>query len=265
MLKNTFLKTIFEKRFSTLFWAIAITGFSVMILSLFPIFRDTFGEALKNVPDGLQKLMGEASSYQTVEGYIDTILFSRIVFLTLIMGIVMATGLMSGEESDGRLQTLLAQPVSRTKVYWQKFAAMGVVLLLAMMGLVVGVIVGTLRVGELGSINFTRFFSAILAIWLLTMVFSSLAFWIGGALGRKGIAGLVAGFLAFSLYLINSLAGTATSLQTINNFSPFKYFNTPGILQYGVNGNHLIILATSAMLLAFFGWIFFRRRDVYQR
>ena len=265
MLKSIFGKTLFEKRISTLFWAVAIAGFSVMILSLFPTFRDTFGEALQTVPEGLRKLMGEANSYRTIEGYSDTILFSRIVFLTLIMGIVMATGLMSGEESDGRLQTLLAQPVSRSQVYWQKFLAMGTVILIALVGMLVGTIIGTLIIGELGNINFGRLLAALGMIWLVTMVFASLAFCIGGISGRKGIAGILTGFLAFALFLINSLATTATVLRAINNFSPFKYYNDPGILQHGVSLSNILILLASIIFLSVLGWLVFIRRDVYQK
>ncbi len=265
MLRNVFSKSIFERRFSTLFWAIAIAGFSIMIISLFPTFRDTFGEALQNVPEGLRKLMGEANSYRTISGYLDTILLTRIIFLTLIMGIVMGTSLLSGEENDGRLQTLLTQPISRTTVYWQKYAAMGVVILLALAGMLAGGVVGGLLIGELGNLDIGRLLLAAVMVWLLTMVFSSLAFTIGGLTGMKSISGVATGFLAFALYLINSLAGTATVLENINTFSPFKYFNSPGILEQGIQADQILILAGASILLAVIGWVGFLRRDVYQK
>jgi putative exporter of polyketide antibiotics len=96
-------------------------------------------------------------------------------------------------------------------------------------------------------------------------VFASLSFCIGGLLGRKGIAGIVAGFLAFTLFLINSLATTATVLKNINNFSPFKYYNDPGILQHGVDGGSILVLSSAIVFLAILGWVGFIRRDVYQK
>lgn len=263
MLKSVFGKTIFERRLQILLWIGAITGFSVLILALFPTFRDTFGEALQNVPENLRNLMGDANAYRTIEGYLDTVLFSRIVFLALILGIVAANGLLSAEENDGRLQTLLAQPVSRTIIYWQKFLGLCVFTLLALVGMILGTILGTLIIGEIGNVDYARLLSGVLMVWLLTMTFASLAYSIGGI--RKGLGGLLAGFLAFTLFLIDSLAETATVLKAINNFSPFKYFNDPGVMQYGINWTHALILAVSIVVLALIGWIFFARRDVYQR
>lgn len=265
MLKNIFSKTLYERRIQVLIWIIAITGFSVLILSLFPTFRDTFGEALQNVPENMRNLMGDASSYRTIEGYMDTVLFSRIVFLALILGIVAANGLLGSEESDGRLQTLLAQPVSRSQVYWQKFLALCVFVLLALAGMVTGSTIGTLVIGEIGNVDYLRLFSGVLMVWLITMTFASLAYCVGGIFGRKGLGGLVAGFLAFTLFLIDSLAETATALKAINNFSPFKYFNDPGIMQYGMTWSHAVILAIATVVLAVIGWVLFVRRDVYQK
>lgn len=263
MLKSIFAKTLFERRIQILIWIAAITGLSVMILSLFPTFRDTFGEALQNVPDNMRNLLGDASSYSTIEGYMDTVLFSRIVFLTLILGIVAANGLLSAEEGDGRLQTLLAQPVSRSQVYWQKYLGLGVFALLALAGMVLGTTIGTLVIGEIGNVNYLHLASGVLMVWLLTMTFASFAFAVGGI--KRGLGGLLAGFLAFTLFLIDSLAETATVLKSINNFSPFKYFNHPGVMQHGIDWSHALILAVACIILALIGWIFFTRRDVYQR
>ncbi|MFZ1324288.1 MAG: ABC transporter permease subunit [Candidatus Saccharimonadales bacterium] len=263
MLRNIFQKTLFERRSQAVIWIISITGFSILILSLFPTFRDTFGEALQNVPEDLRNLMGDASAYRTIEGYIDTVLFSRIVFLALILGIVAANGLLSAEEGDGRLQTLLAQPVSRNSVYWQKYLGLSIFILTALIGMVFGTVLGTLVIGEISNVDYPRLLSGVLMVWLLTMTFASLAFCIGGL--RKGPSGLITGLLAFTLFLIDSLAGTATALKSINNFSPFKYFNDPGIMQFGINWRHAALLAAGSIVLAIIGWAVFVRRDVYPR
>lgn len=265
MLNNIFSKTVYEKRWSTLIWVLSIAAFCLLVVVLFPTFRDSFGEALKDTPDSLKSLLGEATDYQTINGYIDIQVVNQMVFLTLIMGIMWGTGLLSGEESSGTLQTLLVQPVSRSKVYLHKFLALSVLILIGILGVFLGTVMGALIIGEAGNIYLLRLVQATLMTWLVTLVFAALAFCIGGVTGRKGLSGIVAGFFAFALYMITALAGTATVLRSINNLSPFKYFNTPSIMKNGLDTGNVFVLIGIILLLVAVGWFFFNRRDVYQK
>lgn len=265
MLNTIFHKTLFEKRWSTLIWLIAIILFCLLVVTLFPTFRESFGEALKDTPESLKSLLGEATDYQNINGYTDIQVVNQMVFLTLIMGIILGTGLIGGEESDGRLQTLLAQPVSRTTVYWHKFAAMSLIILAATLGIFIGTVLGAMLIGELNNLELVRLFQATVMTWLVTLVFGALAFVIGAITGSKGLSGIVAGFLAFVLFMVTTLAGTASALRSINNISPFKYFNTPSIMKHGLDTGNLLVLVGIILLLAVLGWYWFIRRDVYQK
>jgi ABC-2 type transport system permease protein len=265
MLRNILTKTLFEKRWSTLIWLFAIAVFCLLIVVLFPTFKDSFGEALKDTPDSLKTLLGEATDYQNINGYIDIQVVNQMVFLTLIMGVLLGTSLMSGEENSGTLQTLLAQPVSRSRIYWQKFLALSILVFVANAGILAGTLIGALLIGEFGNLYLIRTLLASLMIWLVTLVFSTLAFAVGGITGKKGLSGIVSGFLAFTLYMITSLSGTAEVLRTINNASPFKYFNTPSVMKSGLDIGNLFILTGIIAMLAAIGWYFFTRRDVYQK
>lgn len=265
MFKSVFLKTIYDKRWSTLIWGLAFLLFCLFIVVLFPTFKESFGEALKDVPEGLKSMLGEASDYQHITGFIDIQVVNQMVFMTLIMGIILGASLLGGEESDGRLQVLLAQPVSRRKVYWQKFIALALLLLAASFGIFLGVILGALPIGELGNVAVARVLLATFMTWLVTLVFASLAFCIGAITGRRGTAGIIAGTLAFATFMVTTLAGTATVLEKINYLSPFRYFNTPSVIKNGLDGSNVVILALIVLVLTLAGWIIFRRRDIYQR
>ncbi len=265
MLKDVFQKTIFDKRWSTIIWAIAIALSCLLVVVLFPTFRDSFGEALKDTPESLKSLLGEASDYQNINGFIDIQVINQMVFLTLIMSIIMGTGLISGEESSGSLQTLLAQPVSRTRIYLSKLAAMSVLLLVATAGVFIGTYVGALMIGETTNLNETRLLQASFMTWLITLLFGVMAFVVGAVTGKKGMAGIVAGFFAFVTFMITTLAGTAEVLKTINYISPFRYFNTPSVMKTGLDTGNIIVLAGVTLLMAAIGWYVFTRRDVYQK
>jgi ABC-2 type transport system permease protein len=235
---------------------------TIMIVSLFPTFRDSFGESLKNVPDSLKSILGEASDYQRLEGYLELQVLMQMVFFTIIYAVILCTGLIAGEENQGTLQTLLTAPVNRTKVFFQKLAASAVILWVVTFAMYFAIWLGAVMINE--PINLGRLFEATFAMWVLTLTFGALGYSLGAATGRRGLAGGLAGSYAFATYLITSLAGTVTALKGLNNISPFKYFNNTRVMFNGLQWDNILIMLVASLLFILIGWVIFRRRDVYQ-
>lgn len=266
MLKTILGKTLYEKRVSTLIWTITFFAFVVLIVIFFPTLKDSFGQALKDVPESLQGLLGNASDYQNINGYIDIQVVGQMVFLTLILGIITGTSLLAGEENSGSLHTLLAQPVSRARVYIEKFIALAIILAVTcVIGTFVGIIVGALPVGEYNNVDLGRSLQASCMIWLLTLAFGTLAYAIGAITGKRSVAGIVAGFYAFGGYMITTLASTASALDKLNTFSPFHYFNQPSVMKHGIDMGNVAVLVIGIVVLFVAGLVIFKRRNIYQR
>ncbi len=263
MLKNIFLKTLYEKRWTMFSWGLAIALMVIVTMALFPTLRDTFGESLKNVPEAARSFIGDAATYQTIEGFVDLQIFAQYIFFTIIMGIIVGTGLIAGEENDGTLQTLLSMPVSRTKVYFQKLLACATIVGVVCFVLYLSVLLGALMVGE--SMPLGSSFVACIMLWLVTLVFTFFGYCLGAAVSRRGISGAVAGMLAFVTYLISALAPNVKVLTIPNYFSPFKYFNNPSIMRSGLEVRDLAIILAINGVLIFIGYIVFVKRDVFQR
>lgn len=263
MFKNIFIKSIYIKRWGLMTWCIGLIAVVVFTMIFYPTLSKSFSQALTNVPDSLKSFVGDANAYKTIEGYTDVQIYSQYVFMTFIYGIVLFTGFIAGEENEGTLQTLLAQPVKRSRVYLEEFFAGVFLLLVICISITVGVIIGAALVHE--NINFGHLLISTLALWLITVVFSVLGFVIGAITGKRGLAGGLAGGLAFLGLLISSLADSVKALKVADKFSPFHYFNKPGILQFGPNWTHLFILLMISILLAAIGYFYFIKRDIYQR
>lgn len=263
MLRSIFAKTLFEKRWGLLWWSLAMFAFTLLIVLLFPTFRDSFGQALQNVPESMKAILGEASDYQRIEGFMELQVFMQMIFLTFIYGIILFSGLIAGEENDGTLQSLLVQPVSRSKVYFQKLAAGAVLLWAVSLALFIGCLVGAALIGE--PVSVLRLLQATFMQWLVSMVLSLVAYALGAMMGRRGISGALAGVYAFVSYMIFSLASTATFLKAANNLSPFRYYTDPRILENGLSGQNVAVLLVACIVLVSVGWLRFRKRDVYQR
>ena len=263
MFKNIFLKSVYERRWAMLWWGLGMFATTLLIVLLFPTFSEAFGQSLKDVPDSLKQIIGNAADYQQIEGFLQLQVFMQMIFLTIIYGVILCSGLIAGEEGQGTLQALLSQPVSRSKVYWHKLAASAVVLWVVNSMLFVGVVAGCLIIGE--SANFGRVFLSTAMMWLVSMVFSLFAYTLGAATGRRGFAGAIAGVYIFVAYLVSSLVSSVEWLKYINYASPLKYFGEPRIMDSGLDAGNVAILVIACGVLSVVGWIMFTKRDVYAR
>src|SRR3990167_9610802 len=190
MLRSIFAKTLYEKRWAMLWWSLAMVVTTVLIVVLFPTFKDSFGQSLQNVPESMKSILGEAADYQKIEGFIELQVLMQMVFFTIIYAVILGTGLIAGEENQGTLETLLTNPVNRTRVYFEKFAASAVILAVVSFSMFFAIWLGAEMIGE--SINLWRLFQATFMMWLLTMVFDVLGFALGAITGRRGVSGGVA-------------------------------------------------------------------------
>lgn len=263
MLSGIFLKTMYERRWAMVWWGLAMFVTTLLIVALFPTFSEAFGQSLKDVPDSLKQVLGNASDYQHIEGFLQLQVFMQMIFLTIIYGIILCTGLIAGEEGQGTLQTLLSHPVSRTKVYFHKVAAAAVVLWIVNFAMFVAIVIGCLLIDE--SPDYWRVFLATNAQWLVSMVFALFGYALGAATGRRGVSGALAGIYVFVAYLVSSLVATVDWMKYINYFSPIKYFSEPRIMDAGLQLDNAAVLIGACLALVVIGWIVFTKRDIYSR
>lgn len=260
MLRNIFLKTIYEKRWSTLGWSIGIIALTMMTTLFFPTFKKAFGESLNEIPESMKAFIGDASTYQTLGGYVDVQVIAQMVFLTIIMAVILGSGLIAGDEGSGTLQSLLAQPVKRSRVFIQKYGAMAVLTLIATSLVFIAVLASGLLINE--SMDWWRMAQATFGMWLITLVFGIAAFALGAITGKRALAGSLAGMVAFVSYIITSLATTVTALKIPNTLSPFYYFNTPSIIKYGIDWGNVVVLVSIIVVLNVVSYIVFNKRDI---
>jgi ABC-2 type transport system permease protein len=263
MFKNIFVKTLYEKRWGILGWSVAMFAMTIFIVVLYPMFQDSFGAQLDQVPESMRAILGEAADYQKLSGFLELQVFAQMVFLTFIYGIIVSVALLAGEEYKGTLQTLLVQPISRTKIYWQKFLAVAVILAIVSFALFLAVVIGALIIHE--PLSYWATFQATCMQWLLSIALSALAFAVGGATGSRAIAGTIAGVYTFGAYTVSALADSVESLQAINNVSLFKYIIGTKILENGIIFSNLWPIALFTLTALIAGWYIFVKRSIYQQ
>jgi ABC-2 type transport system permease protein len=264
-MKSILSKTLHEKRWMLLFWTLGVAAMAMLTLSFYSTFRDgSFDEVLKNLPKTVQGLAGNLASNKTIPGFVSQQVFAlRIPLLTLVMGIMLFTGLLAGDEGEGTLQTLLTQPVTRTKVFLEKYAAGLIISFIICLGSAIGITIALLILGE--RLGFWPLIQSVIGVWLLTLVFGTIGYAVGAITGKRSVASGIASLFAFGTYLITSLAPNVSSLGTIQKISPFYYYNNPPTAVSGLDASNVAVMLITILMLLTASIIVFNRRDIYQR
>ncbi|HSX43927.1 MAG TPA: ABC transporter permease subunit, partial [Candidatus Saccharimonadales bacterium] len=139
--RSIFAKTLYQRRKFILLWFLGLAAMTTLTLSFFPAFKNgELGKTFSNLSPALQKVVGNTDSFRTVGGYIGQQIFSlRIPLLATVLSIILFNGLTAGEERRGLLQTQLSLPLRRASILLQKLLAGIVIMVLASIGVFVGI------------------------------------------------------------------------------------------------------------------------------
>lgn len=262
MRKSVYSKTLYGLRWQTLGWSLGIMFIVFITVSLFDSFTQTgFEEVVSSLPEQLRGLIGSADNYKSVAGYLAQQIFGlKVVMFLVIMSVLLHIFTSASEEDSGRLQTLLTLPVTRTKVYFQKWFAV-----LTVIAIVIACLVASLYAG-LAVINKTadaqRIFESAANLWLACAAMGMVGYSIAMLTGKKALSIAIASGYALFCIIFSSLAPAVKELQDIDKLSLLHYYNNPQIMQNGLDGGHMAILGFILIVLALVGWFGFTRRSI---
>jgi ABC-2 type transport system permease protein len=262
MFKSILAKTLYEKRWMMLAWGLGMIITAAITMALYPSFSQLGADEFVNsVPDSLKSLIGSVESFKSIPGYVAQQIYGpQIPIMTIVLAVVLYIGIGVGEEDRGILQTLMAQPITRTSLYLQKFYAGAVVLTIVSVTVAIGVLGGVVALGE--SISIVRLLQATIMLSLLNVAYGVVAYAIGMGTGKKALAIGVSSAYAFLSFFISSLAPSVKALQPFEKLSVFYYYNAPQPVVAGLDwSNVLVILGFIAVLLGA-GLLGFLRRDI---
>jgi len=262
MLRNPFTKWLWDSRRSLLGWALAIAGVGALYAAFWPtVNTPEMQQAMRSYP---QEVL-EAFNYNdlaTAAGYVGSSVYGLLLpLLVAVFAIAHGTRAVAGEEDAGTLDLLLAYPVSRVRAAVQRFAAIGVELLLigAVLWLAMLAIAGP---AQLDGISAADFAAATLQMALFGACIGAVAFAVGAATGRKGLAFGVGAGVAVLGYLANGVFPQLRGLEWTRSVSPWHWNVGGEPLKNGLQvGDSLLLLGTTAVLVALGTWRF-TRRDV---
>jgi len=262
---SVLLKTLRDSRRALAWWSLGLCGLVSMIVAVFPSVRGNAGlnKLVQDYPEALKAFIafGGSVDYTSAAGYLGSELFSFMVPLLLLVAAIGAGArAIAGEEEQGTLDLLLANPISRRRLVLEKLGAL--VVEVAFLGVVlwIALAIGTRLAGmEIGWANLA---AASLDAALLALVFGVLALLVGSAVSRRGLALAVSAAAAVAAYLVNALAAIVGALEPVQKLSPFYHYVAGDPLRHGLAFDHTAVLALVAAALAVATPLAFGRRDL---
>jgi ABC-2 type transport system permease protein len=240
-------------------WAAALAAITFFYMSFWPTMGQTMVEAIEGMPQGLMAAMGY-DRIGTAAGYLEAVVYGLLgPVLLLVHGIALGGRLIAGQEEDGTLELDFAAPLSRARVYWGRLAAAW----LLVTGLVAAITLAVLVSNPTFDLDVSpaNVAAAGIGLWLLVGGFVTVAFAVGAATGRRGLAVGAVAALAVITYVFRGVANAA-GIDVYANFSPLAWFLRPDPLANGLDLASTLQLAAITLVAAPVGLWRFRRRDL---
>jgi ABC-2 type transport system permease protein len=261
------VRLVQDRRWATLGWALGLVGLTLFTVALYPSIKGqpSFDELLSDLPEAFRSAIGYQPSVplSSPAGYLQARLFSTLApLLAMVFGIGAGARAIGGSEEAGTLELLLANPVTRSRVLLERYLA-GFGLLAGLVAvLAVSLLILAPPFGALEGVPTENVVGACVAVFTLGLLHGSLAFAIGAAVGRRGVAVAVATAVAVAGYLVETVLAAAGDLGIVRQLSPWHWYLEHNMLAEGATLAAVALpLAITAVLLAA-SWVMFQRRDL---
>jgi ABC-2 type transport system permease protein len=254
-----------RRRWSTMWWTIAIVGLIALTLLFYPSIRDQSAEldkSLGNLSPEVVNLFSDTGDFFSPVGYLSSQIFYMLFPLLLsFLAVSLGSSLIAREEQSGTLELLLARPLSRAKLVIAK-ATSGLLILgtVAAIGIIVCVLLAKL-VGmdvSLGGIAVTGITAFLFAALLGSIAFALTAM---GRYGR-GMSIGVAALVGFASYIATSFESPLTWMKHVSRLLPFHYYHPAEMLGGNLNWHTAVGYLVIVLILGCLAIIGFRRRDI---
>ncbi len=259
MLASVFTKSARD----ALLWTVAAMAVLIVMAGVaMPMYAE-FGEGylglMEEMPQWLRVVYGE--SMGSVAGLVGMAMFTLVSPLVLLVyAIAMGTGAAVGEEEDGTLALLLANPISRGRVLLAKAA----VAIVGILVIVVAVWLGIDAIASLVGIDMEGqdTFAASVHLAALALLFGALALAVSAWTGSSALGLGVAGITAVLSYVVSTWLPIVEDLAGLARFSPWHLYTGANALQRGIDPLLLAIAVGAAAALFGASFVGLRRRDL---
>ena len=243
--------------FSSLVQALAFFQFAGRT----PAERAAFGKSMTQLASSLTLILPPPMRLDTVGGYVEWRSFGGLAIVFGVWALASAGGAGRGDEERGLVEVALAASLTRFGWIAARFAGFAAASLVAAAIGGLGLVVGAINGGE--SVSLRAVLDQSVALAALAVSCYALTLLVGQLTSAR-IATASAGVLLLSLFLVNTLSRTFTSLTSWRWLSPFRYYelNHPLVPGSGLEVRAMAVLLVIALVAAGAAAVAFASRDL---
>jgi len=244
-------------------WGLGIAALGLILVPFYDVFMEQqadFMQMLESYPPEFMAFFGgDAASMTTPAGYLGMYGFSMLPVILGIFALIAGSGLLASDEENGRLDLIVAHPVSRAALFWGRLAGFVVstvaILILSWLGF--SVLLG----GSSLDVSWGEMALPFLPVLAQVLIYGTLALLFSMLLPARRLAAMAAGLVMVASYFVSSMATLNESLAAVARFLPYDYFQGGDALS-GLNLTWFLGLLAASAVLALLAWWRFQRRDI---
>ena len=257
-----FLDMLARFRGQVVGWGLALFLMGVLAVVRYEIMQDNqelIRQLLAGSAGQFIRMFGDVARLTTPGGFLSLAYFSYLPLVLGVFAVLAGSGLLVADEESGRLDLVLAHPISRSMLFLGRALAFGAatlsILTLSWLGFIVAMTRSTLHVGW----------------WAMARPYVSLAavvFFIGGlallssmVLPARRTAAMATGVVLLISFFVTTLARLDPGLEPVARFSPLYYYQSGDAIE-GLNKLWLAGLLAMTGLFFTLAWWCFERRDI---
>lgn len=262
-------RSIFEKRKSLIAMSLVCALLVWMYVAFYPGIKEesaALQEAFSNYPEGFLKVFGidpaEFNIFDTFESFLTVEHYSLLWPLVIIIFVIsMGGSFIAGEVDDKTIEFLLAQPISRLKIFFSKYIAGIFLILILTFVSVYSVMPFTslhdveIQLENYAYIAFLGFLFAI-AIYCVSLMFSSM-------FSSKSRAASVTTGILIVMYALKLMSAFKESVENVKYLSFFHYFDyNAALVNKEIRVESILVFLLTAFVCTVVGAFVWVRRDV---
>ena len=246
-------------------WAAAFAALIALYAVIWPSVRGntSWRNLFDTLPETYRALFTASGTIDlsTAGGYLGVELMGFMgPALIAVYAITSGAAAIAGEEDRGGLEVTLSAPVSRVRLFGQRFTALltGIAALMLTTAAALWIFSAVLDMGlGLGAIA-----SAAAALGIFGLFAGAVAMAVGAATGSPAVARGVAALVAVASYLINALAQVTSALRPARPISPYYLVLGNEPLAHGLRLAGAVSVLAAAAAITAAASILFARRDL---
>jgi ABC-2 type transport system permease protein len=259
---NIFVREMRANAKALFFWCLGVAATIGICMMKFSGLKDspqTINDLISKMPKAIRFFAGGGQvDISKASGYF-SMAFLYIMVLAALHAVLLGANILSKEERDKTAEFLLAKPVSRNNVVFQKLAA-------ALANVLIFTVVST--VISILSINYyEKLTNEILVLMtgmlLVQLVFLSIGLVMASAYKDPKKASTVSSSILFVTFFLSLLIDMTENMDWLTFLSPFKYFSTSGILKGdSLSIPYAVLSIGISIVLSILSFVFYKKRDL---